>query len=87
MTYFKRFSFEGCRTAVERLGELHRSGIVEVVFPDGEAWTDAMSGVLVLPDPGYSMFDAVSVAFARRERIPRVFSYDGVFSELGLPCP
>ena len=87
VTYFKRFSFAGCRAAVEWLTKLQRANVVEVVFPEGETWIDAMNGVLALPDPGYPLFDAVTVAIARRERIPSVFSYDRVFSQLGFPSP
>lgn len=87
VTYFKRFTYKGCRATVERLSELQVAAVIEAIFPDLNEWVDAMNGVLAVPDPGYTLFDAVTVAIARRERISSIFSYDGAFADLGFPSP
>lgn len=87
VTYFKRFSFEGCRLAAGRLDAFQRGGVIEAVSPEWNDWETALSGVLALPDPGYSLFDAVTVAIATREKVRSIFSYDRVFADLGFPGP
>ncbi len=87
VTFFKRFSFEGCRAACEFLKVAQRPGAFDVVVPDIDEVTDALVGVVALPDPGYTLFDALTVSMARRRGIRRVFSYDEVFDRLGFPSP
>lgn len=87
VTYFKRFSFEGCRVAAGRLEAFQAAGVVEAVCPEWADWEAALSGVLAIPDPGYTLFDAVTVAIATREGIRTIFSYDRVFADLGFPSP
>lgn len=85
VTFFKRFSFEGCRAACEFLQTAQRPGALEVILPEVDEWTDALVGVVALPDPGYAFFDALTVSIARRRGIRRVFSFDAVFDRLGFP--
>ncbi len=87
VTYFKRFSFEGCRTAASRLTAFQAAGVIEAVCPEWADWEAALSGVLAVSDPGYTLFDAVTVAVATREEIKTIFSYDRVFADLGFPSP
>ncbi|MBI5368016.1 MAG: type II toxin-antitoxin system VapC family toxin [Planctomycetes bacterium] len=86
-TYFKRFSLEGCRTAVSSLESLLAAGVFEAAPPEADETASALRGILELQDPGFTFVDALLVAMARQRGIAKILSFDGAFELLGFVMP
>lgn len=86
-TFFKRFSFEGCRVALAGIRSLLEAGAFELAMAEPVEIMDATAVILELQDPDFTFFDALSVVLARRRNIRHIFGFDRAFSALGFPPP